>query len=57
MAPPDDELACIQNSLADDTEAFTALVKQHQKMVHTLAFRMTGSLDDAEDLAQETFIL
>ena len=56
MAPPDDELACIQNSLADDTEAFAALVKQHQKMVHALAFRMTGSLDDAEDLAQETFI-
>jgi RNA polymerase sigma-70 factor (ECF subfamily) len=56
MAPPDDELACIQNSLAEDTEAFAALVKQHQKMVHALAFRMTGSLDDAEDLAQETFI-
>jgi len=56
MAPPDDELACIQNSPADDTEAFAALVKQHQKMVHALAFRMTGSLADAEDLAQETFI-
>jgi RNA polymerase sigma-70 factor, ECF subfamily len=56
MAPPDDEINCIQNSLADDTEAFAALVKQYQKMIHALAFRMTGSLDDAEDLAQETFL-
>lgn len=56
MAPPDDELACIQRSFADDTEAFAALVQQHQKMVHALAFRMTGSLEDAEDVAQETFL-
>jgi RNA polymerase sigma-70 factor (ECF subfamily) len=56
MAPPDEELDCIQNSLAGDTEAFATLVKQHQKMVHALAFRMTGSLNDAEDLAQETFL-
>jgi RNA polymerase sigma-70 factor, ECF subfamily len=56
MAPPDDELNWIRNSLAGDTEAFAALVKQYQKMVHALAFRMTGSLDDAEDLAQETFL-
>ena len=56
MASPDVEPNCIQNSLAGDTEAFAALVKQYQKMVHALAFRMTGSLDDAEDLAQETFL-
>jgi len=55
MAPPD-ELNWIQNSLAGDTEAYAALVKQYQKMVHSVAFRMTGSLDDAEDLAQETFL-
>jgi len=56
MAPPDDELNWIRNSLAGDMEAFTALVKLYQKMVHALAFRMTSSLDDAEDLAQETFL-
>ena len=55
MAPPD-ELNRIQNSLAGDTEAFAALVKEHQKMVLALAFRMTGSLADAEDLTQETFL-
>jgi RNA polymerase sigma-70 factor (ECF subfamily) len=56
MAPPDDERNRIQNSLAGDAEAFAALVKEHQKMVMALAFRMTGSLADAEDLAQETFL-
>lgn len=56
MAPPDEELSRIQNSLAGDTEAFAALVKEYQKMVLALAYRMTGSLSDAEDLAQETFL-
>ena len=56
MAPPDDEPRWIQNSLAGDTEAYAALVKEHQKMVHPVAFRMTGSLADAEDLTQETFL-
>jgi len=56
MATPDDELICIQKSLAGDTEAFAALVKEYQKMILAMAFRMTGSLDDAEDLAQETFL-
>ena len=51
-----DEPNWIQNSRAGDTEAYAALVKEHQKMVHAMAFRMTGSLADAEDLAQETFL-
>jgi RNA polymerase sigma-70 factor (ECF subfamily) len=55
MALPD-ELNCIQKSLAGDEEAFAALVRQSQKMVFALAFRMTGSLEDAEDLTQETFL-
>jgi RNA polymerase sigma-70 factor, ECF subfamily len=55
MAPPD-EFNQIQNSLAGDTEAYAALMKEHQKMVLALAFRMTGSPADAEDLAQETFL-
>jgi RNA polymerase sigma-70 factor (ECF subfamily) len=55
MAQPD-EPNWIQNSLAGDTEAYAAIVKEHQKMVHAVAFRMTGSLADAEDLTQETFL-
>ena len=36
--------------------AFEELVRNHQRMIHSLTFRMTGSPADAEDLAQETFI-
>lgn len=39
-----------------DSEAFAVLVAEHQRMIHALCFRMTGSMADAEDLAQETFI-
>ena len=36
--------------------AFEELVRRHQQMIHALTYRMTGSLEDAEDLSQETFI-
>src|ERR1039457_6864492 len=39
-----------------DPAAFEALIRNHQHMVHSLTYRMTASLADAEDLAQETFI-
>jgi RNA polymerase sigma-70 factor, ECF subfamily len=54
MADADDDLVlqCRNGS----AEAFGLLVREHQQMVHALAFRMTGSVADAEDLAQEAFI-
>jgi RNA polymerase sigma-70 factor (ECF subfamily) len=54
MADADADLVlqCQQGSPA----AFEELVRQHQHMIHALTFRMTGSLADAEDLAQEAFI-
>lgn len=55
MAPAD-ELDHIQNSLTGNAEAFATLVKENQKMVFAVAFRMTGSMADAEDLTQETFL-
>jgi RNA polymerase sigma-70 factor (ECF subfamily) len=54
MADADEELVlhCQNGSPA----AFETLICNHQRMIHSLTFRMTGSLADAEDLAQETFI-
>jgi RNA polymerase sigma-70 factor (ECF subfamily) len=42
--------------LTGDAAEFELLVRTHQRMVFSLAYRMTGSMADAEDLAQETFL-
>lgn len=56
MAGSEDESKLVEQSLAGDPEAYAALVNQHQKMIRAVAFRMTGSLDDAEELAQDAFV-
>jgi RNA polymerase sigma-70 factor (ECF subfamily) len=54
MADADADL--VLQTQKGDPAAFEELVRNHQRMVHSLTFRMTGSLADAEDLAQESFI-
>jgi len=56
MGDTDEEKIWVLQSRNGDPSAFESLVRQHQRMVHSLTFRMTGSLADAEDLAQETFV-
>jgi RNA polymerase sigma-70 factor, ECF subfamily len=56
MGDPDDERVWIEQSRNGDQAAFEALIGRHQRMIHALTYRMTGSLADAEDLAQEAFI-
>jgi len=41
---------------AGDMEAFTTLVQRHEGRVFRLLLRMTGSREEAEDVAQETFL-
>lgn len=52
MAGFDDESQLIEQSRSGDAEAYAVLVQQHQKMIRAVTFRMTGSPDDAEELAQ-----
>lgn len=52
----DVESTLVLRSQHADPAAFEELIRQHQHMVHALTYRMTGSLADAEDLAQETFL-
>ena len=56
MVATDNEREWVRRSREGDPEAFAALIRAHQHMIHALTYRMTGSLADAEDLAQETFI-
>jgi len=42
--------------LADDQEAFTALVERYKDAVQNLAYRMLGNVTEAEDVTQETFV-
>jgi RNA polymerase sigma-70 factor, ECF subfamily len=52
----DDDQGCVERSLQGDHEAFETLVRRYQRMIYSLAYRMTGSTADAEDVVQETFI-
>jgi RNA polymerase sigma-70 factor, ECF subfamily len=50
----DDEV--VAAARAGDESAFTALVERHQGELRVHCYRMLGSLDEAEDLTQETFL-
>src|SRR5438105_2080051 len=56
MVAFEDERGRIALSQNGDHEAFETLVKEYQRMIYSVCYRMTGSMADAEDLAQETFI-
>jgi RNA polymerase sigma-70 factor (ECF subfamily) len=39
-----------------DEQAFTTLVETYQREVQVHCYRMLGSFEESEDLAQETFL-
>jgi RNA polymerase sigma-70 factor (ECF subfamily) len=52
--PSDEDL--VRASRGGDPDAFGLLVERHMTQMYALAYRLTGSHHDADDLAQETFI-
>lgn len=54
MPQPDHEL--VRESMTGNVEAFRKLVERYQNPVFSLAFRLTGNREEAEDMAQETFL-
>jgi RNA polymerase sigma-70 factor, ECF subfamily len=54
MAEEHDEL---ERARRGDREAFGRLVRRHQRRVYAAALHILGSHNDADDVAQETFVL
>jgi RNA polymerase sigma-70 factor (ECF subfamily) len=51
-----DEQTLIGKAQAGDTDAFAGLVTMHGSLVYNLALRTLGDTQEAEDVAQETFV-
>jgi RNA polymerase sigma-70 factor (ECF subfamily) len=51
-----DEQEIVRRCLAGERDAYAALVDRYRSMAYTVAFRMVGDADEANDLAQEGFI-
>lgn len=51
-----EEKAIVERLQARDERAFNELVRQFERRVFGLVFRMLGSREEAEDLAQEVFV-
>lgn len=50
------ETALVERARRGDQDAFAALVERSQGKVYNLALRLTGSAEDASDVAQEAFL-
>lgn len=51
-----DDVELIQNVLAGDEAAFSALVKKYQKGIHALVWRKVGDFHIAEEITQDAFL-
>jgi RNA polymerase sigma-70 factor (ECF subfamily) len=53
---PQAQLGLIEAAKAGDLAAFETLMRQHERLVLVTAYRMLGSLPDAQDVSQEVFL-
>lgn len=53
---PESDALAISRVRAGDDDAFRELVERHSRAVYRVAYRITGRIEDAEDVVQETFL-
>jgi RNA polymerase sigma-70 factor (ECF subfamily) len=53
---PESDAVAVARAQAGDADAFRDLVDRHSRRIYRLALRMTGSVQDAEDVVQEAFL-
>lgn len=56
MGQQQSDIDLIEAVLAGHTDAYTELVKRHQRFVFTLSMRFTKNREDAEEVAQDCFV-
>ncbi|HYR86401.1 MAG TPA: sigma-70 family RNA polymerase sigma factor [Terriglobia bacterium] len=57
VEPEAEEIAIlVQRAITGDVSAFEQIVLRHERRVLTLAWRLLGSMEDAQDAAQEVFL-
>ena len=50
------DLLVVARARGGDTEAFRALVERHSRYLFAVAHRLVGSVEDAQDVVQETWL-
>lgn len=53
---PDQDIALVKRAQAGDDAAYGDLVRRYQERIYATVYHMTSNHEDANDLAQETFI-
>src|SRR5580693_3173856 len=56
MDGPDERRDTVAAARAGDLEAFDLLMRQHERLVLATALRLTGNMEDAQDISQEVFL-
>lgn len=56
MHAPLSDLSLVERCRSSDDAAFSEVVARYKTKIYNYVYRMTGSVDDAEDLTQEVFI-
>ena len=53
VQPADPDADLLAGAIAGEREAFRLLIERHYDRIHGLAWQLTGSRADAEDVAQD----